>query len=601
MAAVPLSPAMYEELASVARAAQAAGHGGKTAVYREAAQRLGVSLPTLLARLKHVCVGKPRKRRSDAGACALTRDEALLIAATIEETRRLTGTGELSIGDAVSILRANGKIQAARVDKDTGELLPLSDSAISRAMMGYRCHPGQLAAATAAVPVASEHPNHFWQIDASISRQFYLAEGGTEQMPRAMYYRGKPRNFEAIKDRRLIRYDIVDHCTGYLRVFYTLRAESALNVISALIHAMTPTPGIAMHGVPRLLGMDKGTESQAVLAFCAAMGIETWAHAAGNPRALGSGERGQGLIETHFEAALKLRGPVVSLAEIQRLADEWCAHYNATRTHGRTGLTRRDGWLRITPEQLRLAPSVEVLRELATARPVECAVRDLAIKFKGARWDVRGMPGVLNGSKVLAAINAFDTDTVRVLMTGDDGKPAHFLAPRIQLDAWNFPLDAARAGEEFKRMPDTPADEVRKEISRLAMQVQTDAEAVAARKAKRTPFGGDIDPTKAWRKAKAPEALPRAGTPSQVQAPAIVEPTPTIPSIRPQYVPTPLTHAEMARALKRLVEERGGAWGADQYARMAALWPDGAPEEQLDDCAVALMRGGLRAVAGGAA
>ncbi|MFA5589822.1 MAG: hypothetical protein WDA70_03765 [Lysobacteraceae bacterium] len=595
-----LSPAMYEELASVARAAQAAGHGGKTPIYREAAQRMGISVPTLLARLKHVRVGKPRKRRSDAGVSALMRDEALMIAAIIEETRRLTGTGELSIGDAVSILRANGKIQAGRVDETTGEFLPLSESAISRAMMTYGCHPSQLAAVTAAVSVASEHPNHFWQIDASISRQFYLADGGTEQMPRAMYYRGKPKNFEAIKDRRLIRYDIVDHCTGHLRVFYALRAESALNVISALIHAMTPTPGIAMHGVPRLLGMDKGTESQALLAFCVAMGIQTWAHAAGNPRAIGSGERGQGLIETHFEAPLKLRDPVVSLAEIQRLADEWCAHYNATRTHSRTGLTRRDGWLRISPEQLRLAPPVEVLRELATTQPVECTVRDLAIRFKGARWDVRGMPGVLNDSKVQVAINAFDTDTVRVLTTGEDGKPAHYLAPRLQLGAWNFPVDAARAGEEFKRMPDTPADEVRKEISRLAMQVQTDAEAVAARKAKRTPFGGEIDPTKAWRKTEVMEALPRAGTPSQVEAPAIVEPTATIPMIRPQYVPTPLSHAEMARALKRRVEERGGAWSADQYARMAALWPDGVPEEQLDDCAVALMRGGLRAVMGGA-
>lgn len=596
-----LSPAMYEELARVARAAQAAGHGGKTAIYRLAAEGLGVSVPTLLTRLKQVRVGKSRKRRSDAGACTLPRNEALLIAAIIEETRRLTGTGELSVADAVSTLRSNGKVLAGRVDETTGEFTPLSESAIRRAMAHYHCHPGQLAQPTAAVSIASEHPNHYWQIDASVSRQFYLADGGTETMPRAKYYRGKPKNFEAIKDRRLIRYGIVDHCTGHLRLFYALRAESALNVISALIHAMTPAPGIAMCGLPTLLGMDKGTESEAVTTFCQALDIKTWAHAAGNPRALGSGERGQGLIETHFEASLKLRDPVVSLSEIQRLADEWCAWYNATRVHSRTGLTRRDGWLRITPAQFRPAPSPDVLRELATAKPQECTVRDLAIRFKGARWDLRDLPGVLNGGKVRVGINAFDPDTVRVVTVGDDGRPAHYRAPRIQLGAWNFPLDAARAGQEFKSMPDTPADEVRKEIGRLAMQVQTDAEAVAARKAKRRPFGGQIDPTKPWRDAVIPPHVPRAGTPSQVQAPAIIEPTPRIPAIRPQYTPVPLSHADMARGLKWRIEERGGAWSAELYTRMAALWPDGAPEERLDECAVALMRGGLRAVAGGAA
>jgi len=592
---------MYEELASIARAAQAAGHGGKTAIYVDAAKRLGLSVPTLINRLKAVRVGKPRKRRADAGACALTREEALLIAATIEETRRLTGTGELSIGNAVSILRANGRISAGRVDESTGEFLPLSESAISRAMVGYHCHPGQLAVPTAAVSVASEHPNHFWQIDASVSRQFYLAEGGTEQMPRAMYYRGKPRNFEAIKDKRLIRYDIVDHCTGYVRLFYALRAESALNVISALIHAMTPTQGIAMHGLPRLLGMDKGTESQAVLAFCAALDIRTWAHAAGNPRAIGSGERSQGLIETDFEAFLKLRDPVVSLAEIQRLADDWCAGYNATRTHNRTGMTRRDGWLRITPAQLRLAPSVEVLRELATAHPVECTVRNLEIRFKGSRWDVRDMPGVLNNSKVRVAINVFDVDSVRVLMTGEDGKPSHYLAPRIQLDAWNFPVGSARAGEEFKRMPDTPADAVRKEISRLAMQVQTDAEAAAARKSKRTPFSSEIDPTKPWREAEVPEALPRAGVAPSVRAPAIIGPQLHRPVATPRAAAVPLSHFEMARQLKSRVEARGGSWSAELYQRMASTWPGGVVEDSLDDCAVQLLRGGLRAVAGGAA
>ncbi len=601
MAAV-LSPAEYEELAHVARAARAAGHGHKTAVYREAAERMGVSLPTLLGRLKHVRQGKPRKRRSDAGATTLTREEALTISAAVEETRRLTGTGEMPLELAVDTLRANGLILAGRVDEATGEFTPLSLSAIRRALVEYHCHPGQLAEPPGAIEIASLHPNHYWQIDASISRQFYLATSGTEQMPRAKFYRGKPKNFEAIKDRRLLRYDIVDHCSGYIRVVYALRAESALNVVSALIHAMTPAEGIAMHGVPLLLGMDKGTESQLVLAFCEALGIKTWAHAAGNPRALGSAENGQGLIETWFESTLKLEAPVLSLAEIQAKADEWCARYNATRMHSRTGMTRRDGWLRITPEQLRPAPVVVVLRELATGKATPCTVRNLQVKFRGARWDVRGLPGVLEGAKVQAAINAYDEDTIRILTTDADGQPGHFLAPRIETNDWGFRTGAVVAGETFGRMPDTAVDAVRKEIARLVMDAETDAEAAAKRKAKALPFGGRVDAAKAGRDAPAPVALPRATGPAvEVSAPAIVAPVPLVPATRPQYVPVPLSHVEMARGLKRRIEERGGSWGAQQYARMAELWPEGVPEEALDACAVQLLRGGLRAVGGGAA
>jgi hypothetical protein len=599
MAAV-LSPAMYEELAAVARAAQAAGHGGKTKVYQAAADRMGCSKQTLLQRLKQVRVGAPRKRRADAGRCALTRSEALLIAATVEETRRLTGTGELPLEEAVRILRSNGKILAGQVDKETGEYAPLSVSAIRRALTHYNCHPAQLAQPSAAVELASEHPNHYWQIDASISRQFYLADSGTEVMPRAVYYRGKPKNFESINDRRLIRYDVVDHCTGHIRLFYVLRAESALNVVSALIHAMTPAEGIAMHGVPRILGLDLGSTSATVQNFCDALGVELRPHAQGNARALGSAERGHDLIETLFEAALKLRAPVVSIEEINRHAEQWCRAFNATRVHTRTRVTRRDGWLRITPQQLTLAPAPQVLRELAMSTPKTCIVRNLVIKFNGQRWDVSAMPGVLNGAKLSVALNAYDPKSVRVLTTGDDGRASHYLAPRIETNEWGFSAGAARVGEEYKSMPDTPADTVRKEIGRLAMQVDTDEAAKAARKAKRVAFGGDVDATQPWREANVPAALPRAGAPTTVQTPEIVEPTAHLPTILPQYPAQALSHEDMARALKRRVEALGGTWSPALYAQMAQRWPDGVTEEQLDGCATALLRGGLRVVGGAA-
>lgn len=595
-----LSPAMIEELAAVARAADAAEHGGKTAVYAAAAQRLGISVATLIKRLKAVAPGKPRKRRSDAGRHALSRDEALLIAATVIETRRQTDTGELALERAVDILRRNGTIQAGRVDETTGEFLPLSLSAIRRAMASYSCHPEQLAQPTAAVSIASAHPNHLWQIDASVSRQYYLADSGTEVMDASVYYRGKPANFIKINDRRLIRYTVVDHCSGHIRLFYVQGSESSLGVVSALIHAMTPCEGIAMHGVPAMVWMDKGSLSALVEAFLTALAVEYWAHAAGNPRAIGSGEQSHNLTESTFEAPLKLRKPVLSIEEMNRLATQWCRWYNATRVHSRTGMSRRDGWLRITPEQLRPAPPVKVLRELATSAPKACKVRDLQIKFRSAVWDVSQMPGVLNGATVQVSVNAYDPDSVRVQVTGEDGQPAHYLAPRVELNEWGFAKTAARAGEEFASKPETPADKVRREIERLAMQAETDDQAAANRKAKRVAFGGEVDPTLPWTTANIPPALPRAGTPLDVQAPTVIAPRPDVPSIQPHYEAPLLDHTEMAMALRRRVTARGGEWTAELYARMAERWPDGVTEDQLDECAVQLLRGGLRAVGGGA-
>lgn len=594
-----MSAAAQELIVDAARAHAQAGRGARTEIVRQLAQQLGVSMATAYQRLQGALVGGRRQRRSDAGCTTLTRDEALLIAATIEETRRLTGTGALSLDDAVSILRRNGKVRAGREDPETGEFVPLSCSAILRALRQYHCHPGQLAQPTGAVSQASEHPNHYWQIDASVSRQFYLADSGTQQMPRAVFYRGKPANFDKIKDRRLLRYDIVDHCSGHLRVFYVQRAESALNVIAALIHAMTPAPGIAMHGAPRMIGFDKGTQSAAVEAFCDGLGIEPYAHAAGNPRAIGSGERGQGLIETTFEACLKLADPVVSIEEINRLAATWCAHYNATRIHTRHGMTRRDAWLRITPAQLRTTPAPDVLRELATTSPTECRVRDLAIRYRGSRWDLRDMPGVCNGQRVRVVHNVFDPDTVRVLTTGQDGRPAHYLAPRRETDGWGWAADAARVGQEFKTMPDTAVDAVRKEMERLAMQCSTDAEAAAARKAKRRAFGGEIDPTLPWRAAPPPAHVPRAGTPLEVVASTRIEPT--APPEQPRYEPRRSSPLETIRELKRRMELRGGTWTPEHYATAQQRWPDGLTEDELDSAVVALMAPALRAIAGGAA
>lgn len=585
----------------------AAKHGDKARIVDALVCQLGVSKATVHRRLSAITAAvKPRKRRSDAGQLALSRTEAVTIAALVEETRRLTGTGTLPVEQAVEILRSNGRIDAARIDPATGEWQPLSVSSICRALRHYGLHRDQLAAPSPAARLASEHPNHLWQIDASVSRQFYLADDGTRVMPKAEFYRGKPGNFQRIADKRIWRYVTTDHASGSIEVFYVLGAESSSNLLAALMHSMTQRPGGTMHGIPRLLMMDPGSAVTAgpTRNFIAACGIELIVNERGNARAKGQVENANYLVETHFEAALKLRAPVTSLEEINGLAQEWARAFNATRIHTRHGMTRRDAWLRITSEQLVLAPSIEVLRTLANSAPKPCTVRDGMVRFRGGVFDVRGVPGLVNGQKVRVVANAMDADgSVRVLVAGEaDNRDVHYIARRIGVGAWGFLDTAAMVGSEFKSLPETPADAARKELERVAMEVQTDADAAAARKAKRLAFGGAVDPMKPVREARIAPALPRAGTAGKVDAPVVAEQRIQPAPIRAEL--PALNHVEAAMRLKPLVERTGIAWTPEMYARTAQRWPDGVPVDDVEAWAATLAtpeRGGLQLVKGGAA
>lgn len=587
---------MSAQLEAAALRLLQAPRGERSAVAAQLARELGCSTATVYNRVKPFLPNSQRKRRADAGESALSRDEARLIAAYIEATRRETGTGAAYLEDAIKHLRANGEIVAGRIDKGTGEFWPMSLSAIRRALRTHHFHPSQLAATPPAARLSSPHPNHCWQIDASVSRQFYLSDDGARIMDKRTYYRGKPQNFTAITSQRIWRYAITDHASGCIELLYVQGAESASNFLAALIHAMTERPDGTMYGRPTHVMSDPGSSvtAQVTKNLCAALGTNLIVNEAGNARAKGQVEQANYLIETHFEANLKMRAPVTSIAEINRLAQQWVRDFNATRVHTRTQETRRAAWGRITPEQLVRVPDVETLRQLANSNPKRCTVSDYMIQFGGRFYDVSDLPGgVQNKQKVQVVRNALavESGTVRVLCTDEHGRELHFLAPLIHRQAFNFLSTSAEIGSEYRAPKDTAADAARKELDRLAMDVATDKEAKAARKARRIPFGGRIDPTKALREANIPDALPRAGTTLDITGPTTVEPTPP-PMIRPQYAARVLDSIELAQALR----ERVPGWSGAHFTAMAARWPNGAPEDQVDAIARELSGPLLRAV-----
>ena len=574
-----MSAVIIQRLVELDRRLQSAAHGQGQTLCKSAAQELGMSLATLYRKLKEVRVSAPRKRRADAGQSALSREEALLISAAIMESARRNEKRLYALGDAVEALRASGMIRAETLDKKTGELRPMSTSAIARALYNYRLHPDQLLAPAPATELASLHPNHVWQIDASLCVLYYLKPSadsranGLQVMDAATFYKNKPKNLLRVAMDRVWSYEITDHTCGWIYLEYVMGAESGENMTSVLINAMQERGGAdVMHGKPVAVMMDPGSANTGAMArnLCRSLGIQMIVHAPGSARVTGQVENARNIIERKFEAGLRFQ-PVADLAELNALAKKWRCHFNATAVHSRHGKTRTAMWLSIRQEQLIKVPSVEVCRQLAVAEPERRKVSaKLHVKFQGAEYDVSGVPGVMVHEHVLITRNPWRDDSAQVVSVDADGHEVYYLVPVVARNELGFDVTAPVIGEAFKRHAETPAQVARKEAAKLAMGVDTQEELDAARKAKTIPFGGQLKPYQHIDDAQLPTFMPRRGTQHDLATPTVVSP--------------PLS---VFAAAKRLQAEFPG-WGAEHYAWLNQHYPAGVHEDALPDALAAL-------------
>lgn len=564
-----MTPIQIQLLSQIAERAANAPHGQRTAVYEAGAVELGFSIQTLQRKLKEVAVRKQRKRRSDAGNSALPLEEARLISSVLLESIRANNKQLSTIERAVERLRSNNMILAGRVNEATGEFRQLSNGAISRALRAYKLHPEQLLHDAPAVSLASKHPNHVWQIDASISTQFYLTDVGAKAMDKAEFYDGKPGNLRKIERQRLWRYVVTDHTSGTLYLEYVLGAESAENLCNVLINAMQKRhEADPFHGVPWMLMTDPGAAMTSGIFrnLCRAMSIELIINQAGNARAKGQVEQAHNIVEREFESALKFQA-ASSLEQINDWAGRWMRYYNATALHTRTRRTRYGVWQSISTEQLRIAPGAEVCRDLAVSTPEERKVSNLLrVSFRGSQFDVSTVPGVMVGEKLLITRNCWrDQDSAIVVLVGEDGYEQHHVVERIGIDQFGFAQTSAVIGEQYKRHADTPAQVSRKVLEQLATGTTSEADAEAARKAKAVPFDGRIDPHKHVTDTVLPAYLPRRGTSLDVNTPEIEL--------------KPYSHVEAAKILRPRL---GALWSSETFGWLQQRYPQGVPQDQLD-------------------
>ncbi|HFC2700643.1 TPA: transposase [Neisseria gonorrhoeae] len=567
---------MIERLKAVENQAEAMGRGARSAYLKQQAQELGISLATLYRKLEAVSVKPTRKRRSDAGKTELKPEEAKLISTVLAEAMRRNGKRLMPVRQAVEMLRANGKIEAARIDGETGEVIPLSENTITRALREYKLHSDQLLQPDPVSRMKSEHPNHCWQIDPSLCVLYCLPRQGKDTGLRVMkeeeFYKNKPKNVVKIENDRVWRYTGTDHASGTISVRYYFGGETSANLCDFFIYMMQAKKDIGkdpFRTVPRMVG--SANTSAAFKNLCKPLDVHVQINKPGNPRAKGQVEKANDIVETAFESGLRFT-EVHDIDQLNALSERWMRYYNGTQKHSRHGMTRYQAWNKIKPEQLILPPPAEYCRELAVSAPKEAKVSaDLEIRFGGRVYSVKGIKGILVGQKVLVGKNPWEANGARVATYDAEGNEVWVSVPEVVFDEMGFKADAAVIGAEYKAPADTDAQRHRKELDKLAMGAETLEAAAAKRKGKAVPFGGKIDPYKHQEDTLAASNtlfMPKQGQQMDYNKMEVAEQV--------------LSKVEIAKRLKPRVEADGGDW-KQAVSVILKHYPEGVTEGRLEE------------------
>ncbi len=544
-----------DTLRGLAHRLEEVGHGQRKPLVKGAAQLLNCSEQTVYRKLKQeIGWASGRKRRKDSGKLGVSQETAKAVAHLMHKSTRANGKRNMKMTDARNMMRDSG-FQDADVSTTT----------LSRAMRQYKCHPDMLAQGKPHVHMRSLHPNHVWQVDPSICVLFYLPKGGLAVMEESKFYKNKPNYSKDAERERIWRYVITDHYSGTVYVRYVQSAgETAQSLVDVFLDAIS-VRGLndPMNGVPELLIMDKGSANTAHLFtnLLDRLQVEWDTHEAGNPRAKGQVECANNIVEMKFESRLAFLN-IQTVEELQATADKWQQHFNARAIHSRTGKSRNDVWLTITEEQLRLAPALELCRELVTTKPKEAKIgSDMtithAIKGYGRNvYDLRQLPGLVPKMKVDVVVNPYRAPAVDVIIHDPSlpEDPVWTVEPK-DIDEAGFWKDAPVYGQEYQAQPDTLADKHVKEIDEMAGPDPKHLRAPAG-----VDVMADIKP--------APDYLPRRGRDLGLDA--------SKREIKPY---------EVVEAALILRNRLGDKWDGKAFAWLQQRYPEGVPVTELDDIA----------------
>ncbi|MCT8517672.1 transposase [Glaesserella parasuis] len=555
-------------------------------IYQHGCELTGLSRATLIRQLKPYLPPSGRKERSDKGASQLDFAELKIIsAAWLENRRNQYKKKMLPLGDLLDMLRANGEIKAEFTDVNTGEIRPYSESSVSRALMNAKLHPDQLLRPKPAIRMRSLHPNHCWQIDPSLCVLYYLKrthaenKNGLQVMEEKRFYKNKPENVAKVESDRVWRYVVTDHHSGTIYVEYVYGGETSENLCNVFINAMQRKEtrrDEPFCGVPKMVMLDPGSANKSAMFdhLCYQLGVHKQVNEPGNPRAKGQVEKANDIVERLFESCLRFKS-VANIDELNEQAHEWMRDFNTHRKHSRHNMPRYKAWLHITADQLVLAPSVALCRELMVSKLVERQVDgQLQVKFEGRVYDVSKVPNLNVGDKLRLGKNPYRPQCIQVecfeQVLNEKGEmelePYWFVVEPIETDKFGFDVNAAIIGESYKSHAKTQLETHREEVERLAYGVTDDDALKQAKKANAPLFNGRIDPFKTIKERPDTVFIPKKGQEHEL----------TTNARRVEQKPVCLV--ECAKALKGKFPE----WSGKHYKHLAKHFPDGVAVELLD-------------------
>lgn len=560
-----LSATEFDVLASARDQLLRAPRGQKAAILDRVARTLGCSTNTAYRKLNQAGLDTQRKRRVDAGESMMSEPELRMVAGVLSASLNKKGQ-RMPVATALDILRASGQLS-----------VDVHESTVSRQLYARRMHPEQMALPTASVQMVSLHPNHVWQVDSTTGAYYYLPGGRLRWMPEDQFYKNKVENLVKASSDLLTRYAATDHTSHSFKARYYLGGETAENLLDFVAWAMWKQDAGPMHGVPLMLVMDPGAANKGQLLrnFCKSVGVRLEHHAPGAARVTGSVEKTHDLVRMHFETRFRFTDPhEVTLDNLNERIEQWASSYCATRVHTRHGRTRYGAWMAITPEQLRVAASLEALREAAVREPQTRRVdNDRTVSFGAKTYDLSQVPGVVAGLKVTLQVNVFRAPAIDVqFICPDTGAESWHVVEPAKTTEWGFREGGPVWGQDMRTAANSAVDDNRNALTRQAYKtgdgLPTLAEAAAARKAHAQAYAGLVDPMADVKATPVPAYLPRRAT----------------------ELPLPERRVEARRlntveAAKRLLELLGDAYTPQVYAHLVATFADGVPEDQLDTVA----------------
>ena len=540
--------------ALVAELAELSGHARSDRIAAHA-RSVGAPKDRIYRQLRAAGWSSGRRRRRDAGATRVPDEALAKLAAALQAGVRKTGQAALYIPEVRQSLEASGIELGGASDSRLAHLLRERAMDLDTQRRGRQTH----------VRMRSLHPNHVHQVDASACLIYYSPRSQRQHDIAAELGAEPYKNKQA--KIRIWRYVVVDHYSGCLSVSYFEQAgEDEAACWESLCRAWDRER--PWHGLPKIVVLDKGCAGPRILRALAALGIEARVHTPGNARAKGSVEKAMHVVETKYEARLRLQ-PAQSFAELCAAGDAWCERFNADQIGGldctlrrrNVRLVRLEAWQRIRSEQLVELP--EDGRDLAVYEAAERKVAgDLTFTYRhprlrrSASYLAARIPGVEVGSTVTVQPRLIDADGA-VLVRHEHGGETHEerLLPIAEDDAGYLDTDVPWG--EYRSLALTEAERTGERLRELAGPLRPGEPAL----------GGQVralDAIEAGGERKV-IPMPRRGREAEVE--------------RRRPAGEVLGVADAARRAK---ERLGVKWDPALLGEIRRRWPRGANTGELD-------------------